>query len=73
MNSLTFTTPAHDLKLKTLDSPLLKRIGVQSDNDAADEIKAGDWVKARVKGNLDKNTGSKEKEVLNGVKALYYA
>ena len=71
---LYFLRPAHDLKLKTLDSPLLQRLGLQSENEAADEIKAGDWVKARVKGNLDKvdRTGKKEKEVLNGVKATYY-
>lgn len=72
---LYFLRPSHDLKLKTLDSPLLKRLGLKSENDAADEIKAGDWVKARIKGNLAKAPadGRKEKEVLNGVKALYYA
>lgn len=72
---LYFLRPAHDLKLKSLNSPLLQRLGYQSDTNAADEIKAGDWVKARVKGNLDKHKGdgNKEKEVLNGVKALYYA
>ncbi len=72
---LYFLRPAHDLKLKTLDSPLLKRLGLKSENDAADEIKAGDCVKARVKGNLDKapKGGRKQKEVLNGVKATYYA
>lgn len=72
---LYFLRPAHDLKLKTLDSPLLKRLNLKSDNDAADEIKAGDWVKARIKGNFEKvpTDGNKEKVVLNGVKALYYA
>ena len=64
---LYFLRPAHDLKLKTLDSPLLKRLGIKSENDAADEIRAGDWVKARVKGNLDKAPagGRKDKEVLS--------
>lgn len=72
---LYFLRPAHDLKLKTLDSPLLKRLGLKPENDAADEIRAGDWVKARVKGNFEKAppSGQKEKVVLNGVKALYYA
>ena len=72
---LYFLRPAHDLKLKTLDSPLLKRLGLKSENDAADEIRAGDWVKARIKGNFEKRSpgDQKEKEVLNGVKALYYA
>lgn len=71
---LYFLRPAHDLKLRKLESPLLERLGLQSENSAADEIKAGDWVKARVKGNLDRvdRTGQKEKEVLNGVKATYY-
>ena len=71
---LYFLRPAHDLKLKKLESPLLERLGLQSENSNADELKAGDWVKARVKGNLDKatGTGGKEKEVLNGVKASYY-
>lgn len=72
---LYFLRPAHDLKLKTLDSPLLKRLGLKAENDAASGIAAGDWVKARVKGNLDKVTeeGKKEKVVLNGISALYYA
>ena len=48
---------------------------MESENDRANEIKAGEWVKARVKGNFDKAPpdGQKEKVVLNGVKALYYA
>lgn len=71
---LYFLRPAHDLKLKPLDSPLLRRLGLKSNNTAA-EISAGDWVRARVKGNFDKvpEGGNNEKEVLNGVKAIYYA
>lgn len=71
---LYFLRPSHDLKLKALDSPLLKRLGYKSDDDAADDIKAGDWVRARVKGNQDKvgAGGVKDKEVLGGVKAKYY-
>lgn len=54
---------------------MLKRLGLKSENDAADEIRAGDWVKARIKGNFEKAppAGQSEKVVLNGVKALYYA
>ena len=72
---LYFLRPAHDLKLKQLDSPLLQRLGLHSENSAADDLKAGDWVKARIKGNWEKvpEGGRQDKEVLNGVKALYYA
>ncbi|KAK3710274.1 hypothetical protein LTR37_010340 [Vermiconidia calcicola] len=71
---LYFLRPAYDLKLKTLDSPLLKRLGLKPENDTADEIKAGDWVRARVKGNQDKvpQGGNQEKPVIGGIKAKYY-
>ncbi|KAK4561134.1 hypothetical protein LTR86_005089 [Recurvomyces mirabilis] len=70
---LYFLRPAQDLNLKTLDSPLLARLGLKG-NDSAANVKAGDWVRARVKGNLDKAVkgGHKEKEVLGGVKVKYY-
>lgn len=44
-----------------------------SHGEAAD-LKAGDWVRMRVKQNQDKavNGGHKEKEVLGGVKVKYY-
>jgi hypothetical protein len=71
---LYFLRPAYDLKLKTVDSPLLKRLGLKSENDAAGELKAGDWVRARVKGNQDKvpEGGNKQKDVIGGLKAVYY-
>ena len=71
---LYFLRPAHDLKLATIDSPLLRRLGLKDDGDKASEIKAGDWVRARVAGNLDRAVegGHKEKTVLNGVKVKYY-
>lgn len=71
---LYFLRPAHDLKLKALDSPLLQRLGLKAENAASDGIKAGDWVRARVKGNQDKvpEGGNKNKEVLGGLKAKYY-
>ena len=67
--------PAHDLSLKTLDSPLLRRLGLKGDDKGdADDIKAGDWVKTRVRQNLDKASpdGREDKVVLNGVKSKYY-
>ena len=71
---LYFLRPAYDLRLKTVDSPLLKRLGLKSEDDAADEIKAGDWVRARVKGNQDRapEGGHQDKPVLGGLKAKYY-
>jgi hypothetical protein len=71
---LYFLRPAHDLKLKALDSPLLSRLGLGSETSEADAIKAGDWVRARVKGNQDKvpEGGNKNKDVLGGIKAKYY-
>lgn len=71
---LYFLRPSHDLDLSTVDSPLLRRLGLKKDNEVAG-IKAVDWVRARVKGNLDKpeTKDSKEgKQVLNGVKMKYY-
>lgn len=68
--------PAHDLDLKVVDSPLLKRLGLKTKDDGSKEgIKAGDWVKARVEGNLDPAKDRKdrrEEEVLPGVKVVKY-
>ena len=61
--------------MKTVDSPLLRRLGLKSDDAGeADNIKAGDWVKTRVRQNLDKASvnGRETKTVMNGVKAQYY-
>lgn len=71
---LYFLRPAYDLKLKTVDSPLLKRLGLKSEHDAADDITAGDWVRARVKGNQDKvpEGGNQNKPVIGGISAKYY-
>lgn len=71
---LYFLRPAYDLKLKALDSPLLKRLGYESEDHAADAITAGDWVRARVKSNQDRvpQGGYKDKAVLGGLRAKYY-
>jgi len=72
---LYFLRPAHDLEFKTIDSPLLKRLGLKPEKDEGEGIKAGDWVKARVKGNLERapKGGHLEKEVIRGIKVKYYA
>ncbi|CAK4029538.1 related to iron ascorbate family oxidoreductases [Lecanosticta acicola] len=78
---LYFLRPTHDLDLKTVDSPLLKRLGLKKDSDDDEEaagIKAGDWVRMRVKQNQDRavddssSQKEREKEVLGGVKVKYY-
>ncbi|EME39514.1 hypothetical protein DOTSEDRAFT_75245 [Dothistroma septosporum NZE10] len=71
---LYFLRPAHDLELKTVDSPLLQRLGLTKQKDEAAGIKAGDWVRMRVKQNQDKAVEGeeREKEVLGGVKVKYY-
>lgn len=71
---LYFLRPSHDLDLATVDSPLLRRLGLKVDNEA-NNIKAVDWVRARVKGNLDKpetRDSQVGKQVLGGVKMKYY-
>lgn len=62
------------MNLKTVDSPLLERLGLKDSHGEAADLKAGDWVRMRVKQNQDKavNGGHKEKEVLGGVKVKYY-
>ena len=72
---LYFLRPAYDLDLKIVESPLLERLGLRKSVGEAEGIKAGDWVRARVKGNLLKPEERNRKggrEVMNGVKAIYY-
>lgn len=71
---LYFVRPAQDLDLKVLDSPLLKRLGLKADKDEAAGIKAGDWVKARVKEDVQKAVegGHKNVPVIGGVSVKYY-
>ena len=66
--------PAHNLNLKTVDSPLLRRLGLKTDEPTdADDLKAGDWVQKRVAQNLEGSSkdGQGDKVVLNGLKAKY--
>ena len=71
---LYFVRPAHDLDLKTLDSPLLRRMGLKTDQDEAAGITAGEWVKARVKEDVQKAVqgGHKDVPVLGGLSVKYY-
>lgn len=71
---LYFLRPSYDLKLKTLPSPLLERLGYKPSDSAAEGIKAGDWVRKRVAQNQDKvpEDGDKPKEVLGGIKMQYH-
>lgn len=67
--------PSHDLDLKTVDSPLLRRLGLKGEDEGeAAGIKAGDWVRMRVKQNQDKaeTRNAEKKEVLKGVSVKYY-
>ncbi|KAK3725383.1 hypothetical protein LTR37_000353 [Vermiconidia calcicola] len=71
---LYFLRPAHNLNLKTVDSPLLRRLGLKTDEPTdADDLKAGDWVQKRVAQNLEGSSkdGQGDKVVLNGLKAKY--
>jgi isopenicillin N synthase-like dioxygenase len=70
---LYFLRPAQELKLEILHSPVLDRLGLVGDKEA-EGIRAGDWVRARVKGNFEKAVQGKraEKEVLGGVKVKVY-
>ena len=72
---LYFLRPSHDLDLATVDSPLLRRLGLKTGEGDAKGIKAVDWVRARVKGNLDKpqtRDSQVGKDVVGGLKMKYY-
>lgn len=71
---LFFLRPEAGLDLKPIESPLLKRLGVNEKDESTDGIKAGEWVRARVQGNWDAPPveGQKEKVVLGNAKAKIY-
>lgn len=59
---LYFVRPEDGLDLRTVDSPLLRRLGLKQDGDDGDEgngIRAGDWVRRRVQKNWDKPPADK--------------
>lgn len=74
---LYFVRPRSDLRLEPVQSKVLERLGYDKLMDEkAVGLTAGDWVKARVKNNVDKYPAGKgheqETEILGGVKAKYY-
>jgi isopenicillin N synthase-like dioxygenase len=75
---LYFVRPENDLELKPVRSSVLDNLGYKPDeeNQLAEGITAGEWVKARVKAGVNKSQTArseiKEQEILKGVKAKYY-
>ncbi|CAK7236584.1 hypothetical protein SBRCBS47491_009686 [Sporothrix bragantina] len=75
---LYFVRPEDGLELRPVQSAVLARLGYDKNADeAAVGITAGEWVKARVKGNISRISGTDkeqgtEQEVLKGKKAKYY-
>jgi hypothetical protein len=72
---LYFLRPAYDLDLSTVESPLLEKMGLLTNKGQGQGLKAGDWVRARVAGNLlkpEERNKQGGREVLKGVKAQYY-
>ncbi|KAK0121924.1 hypothetical protein ONS95_010199 [Cadophora gregata] len=72
---LYFVRPEDDLELKTVPSPLLKRLGLDKQADGP-VLTAGEWVKARVAKNVtragDSTQENGEQEIIKGVSAKYY-
>lgn len=74
---LYFVRPEDDLILKPVPSPLLERLGLLDDGTGdKPELTAGEWVRARVKMNVNKLGSSQYvgdgQEIINGIKAPYY-
>jgi isopenicillin N synthase-like dioxygenase len=74
---LYFARPEDSLKLHPVDSPLLKRLGYESGEDAEylTGITAGEWVKARVKAGVNRTSVRdeiSEQVIIKGVSAKYY-
>ncbi|ERT02928.1 hypothetical protein HMPREF1624_01232 [Sporothrix schenckii ATCC 58251] len=75
---LYFLRPEDALELRPVQSAVLARLGYDAnDDEAAVGITAGEWVKARVKGNIGKDgkrlpVTASEQEVIKGKSAKYY-
>ncbi|KAH7303989.1 hypothetical protein B0I35DRAFT_454991 [Stachybotrys elegans] len=74
---LYFARPEDALQLHPVDSPVLKRLGYNSGEDAEylTGITAGEWVKARVKAGVNRTTVRdeiSEQVIVKGVSAKYY-
>ncbi|KFX99005.1 hypothetical protein O988_04100 [Pseudogymnoascus sp. VKM F-3808] len=71
---LYFVRPEDNLPLVPIDSPVLKRLRLESSDDG-EIVTAGEWVKARVAGNVSGKNRSKdagEQEVIKGKTTKYY-
>lgn len=75
---LYFVRPEDDLKLKPVDSPVLKRLGYEptEESKVVEGITAGEWVKARVRAGVDRSKVARsevsEQEIVKGVNARYF-
>jgi len=73
---LYFVRPRSDLRLNPVHSKVMERLGYDKVVDEkAIGLTAGEWVKARVKNNVEKYPDEKDKgeaTILGGVKAKYY-
>ncbi|KAE8154398.1 hypothetical protein BDV25DRAFT_135834 [Aspergillus avenaceus] len=71
---LYFVRPGDGLDLKTVDSPLLRRLGLKKDEGEGEaEVTAGEWVRARVRRNWDKPPKANDENLeLGGVKTTVF-
>lgn len=75
---LYFVRPEDKLPLVPVDSPVLAKLGYKSEEQGGEVVTAGEWVKARVSGNvsgkpfLNVVSAGGEQEVIKGKKAKYY-
>ena len=72
---LYFVRAEDSMELKPVDSAVLKKLGLNPDEGAANGFTAGEWTKARVKAGVGKGKARSElaeQEILPGVKAKYY-
>lgn len=72
-----FVRPGDQLDLRTVDSPLLRRLGFYQEGDGqgaeGKEITAGEWVRARVRKNWDKPPADRKANIsLGGVEARIF-
>ncbi|KAH8803565.1 hypothetical protein F5884DRAFT_847287 [Xylogone sp. PMI_703] len=72
-----FVRPGDDIRLEAAQSPLLERMGLQSNgsSEPLGNITAADWVKARTMKNINKveaATGKSDIDTVGGVKTEFY-
>ena len=73
---LYFVRPEDSMKLKPVESAVLKKLGLEPEQGgAASDITAGEWVKARVAKGVARGkvrSETKDEEILPGEKAKYF-